>query len=78
MTQGEAENRVWPDACVHIRKGQLSECERLELTLTLTTIGATDDDYRYTKGPDTVRLCAFCAGKLLGVFVKECIRDDAR
>lgn len=69
-----AKNRVWPETCRHVAKGELAAVERLEVTLQLVTAPPPhDDDYRYVKGPDSVQLCAFCAGKLLGVFYKECV-----
>ncbi len=61
-------NRVWPAQCRHVGSGELPEIERM----TLTTVEPHDEDYRYVKGPDAVRICAFCAGKLWGYFSKEC------
>jgi hypothetical protein len=55
-------NRFLPTNCVHVRLGHMPAGEEL----TLTTVGERDADYRYTKGPDTIQLCLFCAGRVLG------------
>ncbi len=64
----QPKNRVWPAACRHVREGKLPEVERL----ILATVEPHDDDWRYTKGPDSVQLCPLCAGMLWGYFSKEC------
>lgn len=63
-------NLVYPETCVHIEKGELQEVERIEMELRFTTVNP-QDDYRWGKGPDTLRLCPFCAGKLLGMMHRE-------
>jgi hypothetical protein len=68
MTEASRTNLVWPTECKHVRAGELEAVEtvqgRLTMTLTAATLPGRDADFRYTKGPDTMRLCAFCAGVL--------------
>jgi hypothetical protein len=58
-----ADNRLLPEACQHIARGDLKHLHTLELSTTDTH----DDDYRYVTGPDSMRLCAFCTGLLLAL-----------
>jgi len=54
-------NRMYDVDCIHVRNGELKAIE--ELTFA-TLPGAVDDDFRYGKGPDRMRICAYCAGML--------------
>jgi hypothetical protein len=67
-------NRLLPSECVHVRDGTMETIE----TITLETIGQPDDDYRYSKGPDSMKLCPLCAGFLmakLGELVEASVKE---
>lgn len=72
---GKATNKILPTECVHVRSGTMEAGE----SITLTTLGERDPDFRYTKGPDTMRVCLFCAGRLLAALLDKAIigtRDE--
>ncbi len=58
-------NRLYPQECRHVRDAELAAIEEVRFT----TIGPVDDDYRYEKGPDVVRICAYCAGRMLATMM---------
>ena len=53
-------NKLLPEACQHVARGDLKHLHTLELSTTNTH----DDDYRFVTGRDTMRLWAFCTGLL--------------
>lgn len=63
-------NLIYPETCPHIAAGELREIERIELEMRVVSV-EPPADYRYGKGPDVVRLCALCAGKLLGAMLNH-------
>jgi hypothetical protein len=58
-----SDNKLLPEACQHVARGELKHLHTLELSTT----GLADADYRYGTGPDRMRLCPFCTGLLLAL-----------
>jgi hypothetical protein len=51
------------EQCVHIERGELEHLHTVDLT---TVVANVQDDYRYVTGPDSMKLCALCTGRLIG------------
>jgi hypothetical protein len=56
-------NTTLPAECIHVRTGSLKAIEELHAI----TLPGHDEDFRYVKGPDVMRICPYCAGMLWSV-----------
>ena len=60
-------NRLLSEQCVHLERDELKHLHTVELS---TELEAVQDDYRYVTGPDRMKLCAFCTGRMLAVLLE--------
>jgi len=66
-------NRLLARECVHLADHAIKH----SYTLEVRTEGGMDPDFRYSTGPDEMKLCLFCSGKLLAFLrSKEVISHD--
>jgi hypothetical protein len=55
-----------PEQCVHVERGELPHLHTIEIT----TVDDAPADYRYVTGPDRMRLCALCTGRIYGALLR--------